>query len=360
MELVQLDRQKLDSLKAAIALMYVEETGAFAATYFPVQVVYINRDTWHILNPHTYEAMKAARPTDETFSCLLVSIPAEDEIGAAIALNGGIEGLLAAAPANQEASERLAKYCLSVYNSPQREKLFGLGADADYWLDFFDWLDGKDTPTPTETNSNAGARIGASFPKHLQTAVQYDEFPTLDLALQASSNDIQAVQWSTWGGQARGAVAEAVHFYTDDERFTAVINDPAKVAASGARVAIEPNFSANEFTAAALGIADIWRKRKINYDFQQAGLKTIVDLNVPRNLLHMALCGVPRGWVSYANRAYAVDYDHLIEAYELAQAHAGQDDILYIVFGSEGVQALCQQYGWIFVNVRESYGKKAR
>jgi hypothetical protein len=341
MELVQLDREKLDSLDCAIELEYVEETGAFAAQYFPVQVVYINRDTWHLMNPHTYEAMKTARPDAKQFDCLLVTIPAQDEIGAAIALNGGINGLLAARPANDNANRELINYIMRTYQL-DRKKLFGLGADAPYWLDFIDWQTGKNEPAPEQVT-----------PQYETVTVTHGNFsiPELDLAGQATKTDVQGLQWLAWGSQARSRKAQAIHFYVDDSRFAAVASNPDSVAATGATIATECNYSAYELTEPAIAIGNIYRKRKINQSLQQGGLKTIVDLNIPRNQFFMALYGVPKGWAAYSNKWYQPDESHLIEAYQLAQQHAGTDDILYIVFGTEGAQNICQEYGWNFVNV---------
>ena len=341
MELIQLDRQKLDNLNCAIELEYVEETGAFAATYFPAQVVTINRDTWHILNPHTYEAMKTARPDETQFYCLLVSIPADDEIGAAIALNGGINGLLAARPANDNANSELINYIMRTYQT-DRKKLFGLGADAPYWLDFIDWQTGKSEAAPEQITPQYEA---------VTISEELLDFPELDLNLQASPNDINGLAWVAWGSQSRSRKAQAIHFYVDDSRFAAVANNPDSVAATGATIATECNYSMYEMSEPALAIGNIYRKRKINQSLQQSRLKTIVDLNVPRGLFFMALYGVPKGWAAYSNKYYEADSSHLLEAYRLAQQHAGRDDILYIVFGTEGAKLLCHDYGWVFVNV---------
>lgn len=345
MELVQLETSKLDKMQAAIDLQYIEESGDFAAKYFPVQVVYINRDTWHILNPHCYQAMKAARPTAAEMPCLLVSVAAEDEIGTAIALAGGIDGLLAGRPATQDANKKLFAYILRTFNNEDtRNKLFGLGPDADYWLDLIEFLQSPETDT---TQPNKPQTIPAPIiPLGLEA-----DFPVIDINKQATNADVQGIEWTVWGSQARTAAAAALHFYTEDKRFATIFDKPEIVTATGATIAVEPNYSANEITPLPIALADIWKKRQLNKMFQLAGIKTVVDLNVPRDLFSHALYGVPGGWTAYANKYYRHDTEHLTEAYELAKRHAGTDDLLYIVFGSEGVKPMCEANNWIFVNV---------
>lgn len=336
MELVNLSTEKLDAMKAVIDLEYIEGTGDFAAKYFPVQVVYINRQTMRIMNPHTYQAMKAVQPESTCYPCLLVDIPADDEIGAAIVVSGGVEGMLSAIPANADAEKRIVSYIEKTF-ATEREQLFGLGPDADFWLDF---LELQKTPAPTNEPITLPKTVTLDIPL---TEIEAD-FPTLDINQQATKTDIQGLQWVSWGSQSRAAAADAYHFYVDDTRFSVLD-------AINCKVATEPNYSANELTPLTLFLADLHKRRTINLMFQHRDIKTLVDLNIPHNLMKYAFYGVPRGWTAYSNKYYKGDTGHLLDAYHMAQKHAGTDDILYIVFGSEGVKTMCIENNWTFVNV---------
>lgn len=123
----------------------------------------------------------------------------------------------------------------------------------------------------------------------------------------------------------------------------------AQFVQTGATVAVEPNFSTHENQPGALFVYDLYRKRAMAQSWQEQGVKIVVDLNVARRYLPLALEGVPRGWRVYANRAYGDDLDHLHEAYAMAANHAVKP-VIYAVVGNLRVREICQQNGWHWID----------
>jgi hypothetical protein len=132
-----------------------------------------------------------------------------------------------------------------------------------------------------------------------------DPWPTLDPLLQATGAPAPVVRW---GSRARTSSVQGgtLHFYCDDYRFRALLapGKAAMVPASGASVAVEPNWSTappprmTRLEAMLL----IRRKRLLAVSWQRSGLRILVDLNVDPAWLDLALLGVPPGWRAYATR----------------------------------------------------------
>lgn len=174
------------------------------------------------------------------------------------------------------------------------------------------------------------------------------DIPMLDLARQPTEVVFPVVKYGS------RAITEEIdgmlHFYTQDKRFAALTKDPRAVLATRCKAAIEPNFSTSAVMPAAVALHRIYQKRVIATTWQRGGLPVMVDMNVDRRFLEMNLMGVPPGWRAYANRAYLRDFDHLLEAYELACARRGSRDVLYLVYGSgKKARELCLKHGWIWI-----------
>lgn len=140
------------------------------------------------------------------------------------------------------------------------------------------------------------------------------------------------------------------HFYTDDYRFTALLNDPSPVVETGCVTAVEPNFSIHQQTPVAVGLFRIYQKRWIARYWQSKGIRIFVDLNVAPKFLDLNLLGVPEGWRAYATRGYNAKVGHTIEEHEAACQRAGTESVLFVVYGGgEDVQQLCADRGFIWI-----------
>ncbi len=190
---------------------------------------------------------------------------------------------------------------------------------------------------------------GLSSPNKLDLAWPVDEWgiPVLDLELQARHVQTPLTKWGSLPRTAR--LRGTVHFYADDYRWLSLWDDPNPLVLSGAPMAVEPNFSTDPDMARAGVLFDVYRKRWLSRYWQDFDIQILVDLCVDRAFFDLALLGVPAGWRAYANRAYSADPQHLIDAADLAQRHAGSAPILYLVYGGNAdVQALCQERRWLW------------
>lgn len=333
MRFAQIPLARLMKAKPVIAFAEnVPDAAALALTaYSNFQPIYINRTTGRVLNPVWRDALAAQSNPPESLPCALLELSEQDEIGVAIVLNGGIEGLLYNVPTD---TTRLMPY-LSHLMQAERATLLALLPDPDYWRDFFD---GK---------PDAPQLAAAIKPEDLN-------IPSLDLAMQAESAPTELIGWNS---QSRRRKVAAYHFYVDDFRFSALAKKPDTLP-DGVQVAIEPNFSTHDAQAGAAAIFDIWQKRMMSCVWQRRGVRIIVDMNVERRFLRLNLEGVPMGWRAYANRAYTDDLEHLFIAHEFARAHAGTDDILYIVYGGPRSREVCQRYGWHWLDAGKTINGK--
>lgn len=349
MELITLDHEKLAALPAALPMTaYDSELAELAAAKHP-QAVYINRATWHVLTDHTRRAMLAA--TTEAIPCILLDIPENEEISAAIAYSGGINGNLAGKPESEADSLKLARTAWRLYHAGNegRELLLTMGADPEYWLNLFEHLTEQAKQEPE--------------PKHESPApviIEGYDIPQLPLEGQATREAILeglGIEWLAWGSQARNKPLKATHFYTEDSRWTALEGKPDALKNAGVLFAIEPNYSTSNDMPQALVIADIYKKRRLSYDWIGQGIKVLVDVNVSRAFFREMLLGVPKGWKAFANRYNAQDPEHLLETYELITEQMGEG-IVYLVYGTQGIAQICKERGWLFVDSDVSVGWK--
>jgi hypothetical protein len=202
----------------------------------------------------------------------------------------------------------------------------------------------------------------------------YWGIPVLDPAWQANAEDIRQATalggWLKWGSSARSGrgVGRAVHWYTFDHNFTAVIRFPDQPVRYGAKVCIEANFSTYPSQPRWEALATIARKRVLATCWGRAGIRLLVDLNVAAGFRDLSLIGVPFGWSAYATRAHRdTGSSGIIGDYNLAADHAarggvGPDRLLFIVFGGGAkVRELCQdsQWGWVPEQARTIRGTAA-
>src|SRR6185437_4926891 len=86
------------------------------------------------------------------------------------------------------------------------------------------------------------------------------EIPTLDISMQAMTAD--ALPFVRWGSVARATPVQGTyHFYTQDEKFLTVWDNPHWVPNSGCRAAVEVNYSTTPDLPVVPVLWDVYRKR---------------------------------------------------------------------------------------------------
>lgn len=324
MKTVYASIERLKQAKPAIGFVEnIPEAARLALARFGnLYPVYVNKKTGRILNPVWLEALATQDNPPENVLCVLLELPPQDEKGAAIILNGGIEGLLYNIPG--EDIRPYLRDCMEF----DRAALLAMLPDPDYWNSFF-----SDQPQ-------------APAPRLAGLPIEELNIPTLDLSMQASA----IPDFTAWNSNSRRRTSpQAYHFYVDDFRFSALAKKPDSLP-DNVHTVIEPNFSTHEAQPGAAAIYDIWQKRSMAALWQRRGVRIVVDMNVERRFLKLNLEGVPQGWRAYANRAYVDDFEHLFIAHEFARTHAGTNDILYIVYGGPKSRDLCVKYGWVWLD----------
>lgn len=172
--------------------------------------------------------------------------------------------------------------------------------------------------------------------------------PLLDINMQATSVDSPLLKW---GYYSRRTVAGTYHFYTEDHKFEALWNDPSSLLLSGAKSAVEPNFSTTPHMPVTIVAYQTYRKRWIARWWQSKGVRIFVDLNVDNIWENINLMGVPKGWSAYFVRSIETLGLHGIkDAYEIAVRHAAGNTPLFVVYGGgQSTRRLCLDNGWLWV-----------
>lgn len=306
--------------------------------------IVVNRSTKHILNPSIAAAYKASELTE--YPILFVTVDPSDETAASIILAGGFNGNLRGYVETDRDEYELLTYLSQLYFDPaQRVKLLALGGSADYYINYFAALASESDAPPPSTRPSAPQAI---------LEPEFMDIPALDL-VHAPTREETRVSWQKWRSIAQDEPHEGAFFYVDDDRMKTLVQDPRKLFATGCSVAVEPNISITEYTPGALAAANVWYKRSISRMWAQEGIKILIDLNVPIRYMKINLSGVPLGFTAYANRYHAGEEGHLIEAYRIAQQHAGTEDIIYIVFGTPGARKICAAHNWQYVEIPAQY-----
>lgn len=173
--------------------------------------------------------------------------------------------------------------------------------------------------------------------------------PDLKLDMQADYIDLPV---AVWGQFARTRKHRGTyHFYADDYRFNGLWKEPDKIVKSGCVTVIEPNFSTSQDQPLAVTIWETYRKRWLSRYWQENGIRVLVDLNVAPNAEAINMSGVPYGWKAYATRVHVGTREKALDAqHKLAEAYAGTDDLLFVVYGnSKAVKLICEDRGWIYL-----------
>lgn len=176
--------------KLAPALEFVEaepdSQQMIAETFGAILPVFVNGRTKRLLTPLTAAALQ----NEAQIPCIVLDIPESDELGAAIILNGGIEGNLYNVPADAAA---LLPYLRRLY-AENRKALLALGQPPEYWREFFEWLESSSLPY-----------------EQPRPAVLDLEIPRLDLAMQADNIPADLAAWNAHARKRQPA--SAYHFY---------------------------------------------------------------------------------------------------------------------------------------------------
>jgi len=185
------------------------------------------------------------------------------------------------------------------------------------------------------------------------------EIPVLDLNMAA---DVVDLPFTGWGSVSRRAVMDGTwHFYTDDERFSALWRDPGQLVNTNGLAVVEPNYSIHEQMPAPLVIMATYKKRALARWWQTFGIRVFVDLNVDRKYMSMNLLGVPAGWPAYATRGYSDErIDNLEFEYEVARKRAGAEPLFVVYGGGQKVERLARRHGWQWFPDRWESIKAAR
>lgn len=300
------------------------------------QPLWVNRTTWHVLNPMyltgIQQAVQNGMPAPEELTALLLEIEPPLEAAIALILAGGLDGWLGGIPDKQRVMDTIY-HLLDIHPTT----LSVLGPDLDYFQLLLDSVAGIDAAPPPAPQRPAV--IHQPPPDSL-------DIPLLNLDLQIQ----KPYEFVAWGSGSRSKTNRAAHFYVDDYRWQGLLKTPETLQAAGIQAAIELNFSTQDNQPGALFYADLWRKRRVAATWQALGIEIAVDLNVARRYLAANLMGVPEGWQTYANRAYPDDLTHLEAAYEVARKHAGDREVLYLVYsGGKAARDLCQERGWYWL-----------
>lgn len=174
------------------------------------------------------------------------------------------------------------------------------------------------------------------------------DIPVLKLEWQAMNIPAPAL---IWGETKRKARMDGTWlFYTDDERFNTVWDEPRAILKTRCNAVAEVNYSCYEQTPRALVLWNTYRKRWLSSYWASFGVKLLVDLNVNERWYADNLLGVPQGWASYITRGYKDRMTLTEYEYELACTHAGKHDILFVVYGGgKAVKELSKQRGWVWI-----------
>lgn len=208
----------------------------------------------------------------------------------------------------------------------------------------------KEEETDSDTDSENAEPVPADGVPDLVFPSNNDwGIPTPSLDMQATSLEAPFMSF----GYKRGwrELAKTLHFYIDDWRFDRIWNRPDEILGGGITAVVEPNYSVSHITPRAFAMWCFFRKRWLNCFWQSQGLKTFVDLNVPPNLVKLALTGVPKGWKAYFTRGIKGNEDWITEQFKHAQKLSGVENPLFVVYGGgKIVEKFCKENSLIYLS----------
>lgn len=155
-----------------------------------------------------------------------------------------------------------------------------------------------------------------------------------------------------WGRNARAkcaAKAKTILFYTDDYRFSALLNNPEILADAGIKIIGEVNYTVHANMPYPLAIFQIYKKRYISRYLQEMGIEIMVDLNVPTNYEELNKEGIPKGWNSFVTRGYEM-VEILQANFDVARSISGVDYPNLVVYGGgKDVRHFCDKHNLVWI-----------
>lgn len=172
--------------------------------------------------------------------------------------------------------------------------------------------------------------------------------PTLDLSMQADAVDLPVCRW---GYLARAKRMNGTYlFYTTDEKFEPLWNDPTPVVNSHCVNAVEVNFSCYDQMAPAVVLHQVYRKRWLARYWQSKGVRIFADLFISQKYEHLNLLGIPAGWRAFATRGEDSRLEAIEHEHGLACHIAGSRDVIFLVYaGGQKVRDLCRKNGYTWI-----------
>lgn len=161
--------------------------------------------------------------------------------------------------------------------------------------------------------------------------------------------------WNKWGRKGRAAQAAAWHFYVQDYKFESLLRDPRLLLRTGAEQAIECNVSTYGDDPLPVALAGLFRRRCVTQQWQMAGVKVAIDLNVCGHARDLLTVGVPTThtlwatkWMLRDTTAVEMRWEALEDDYALARRHVDSSlAVEFLVYGGgQKVRAGCLERGW--------------
>ena len=159
------------------------------------------------------------------------------------------------------------------------------------------------------------------------------------------------VPFAAWGADSRlRKDVKTYCFYVDDYRFEAIWKDPSVVVRSGCNQIVEPNLSLYDTTPIAIGLQQIYKKRRIARYFQECGIDVYADLNVASKFREYNRMGIPKGYIAFATRGYGDRIEYLKQEIDIAREISGKEIPNMIVYGGGAkIKEICAEYQIIYV-----------
>lgn len=173
------------------------------------------------------------------------------------------------------------------------------------------------------------------------------EIPVLKLEMQAKEIELPFVPYGT---AHKMRTARTLHYYTEDYRFVALWENPAKGLNNSITQAVEPNISLFDTTPIARGLERIYRKRWIARWWQNKGICIYADLNVSAKFYEYNLLGIPKGWNAFATRGYRGGLEALKEEHGIARKISECDTPNMIVYGGgKEIAEYCRKNSLLYI-----------
>ncbi|MHB8118610.1 MAG: DUF4417 domain-containing protein [Methanothrix sp.] len=148
--------------------------------------------------------------------------------------------------------------------------------------------------------------------------------------------------WSKWQElSAKKSIGGTRHFYAYDKKLYNIWHNPYQLLEGTPAQFCEVNFSIRNTHGRAYALGQIYRKRQIARWLQSKGFPIFVDMNVGGKWAKENLIGVEEGWTAYCTRGYTDKALYIAEQIDLAVQRAGQNNILFVIYGGGEVIEDC-------------------